>query len=129
MHHLQIMESLGGDVRWVDRFLAQHGAILYYWVLVAFFLLFPSHAYNFGELVELHASDTYAEFADVSPALPCPALYAAQFSCLCTSVIHCSGYSRVTGIDASVCEELAFVYDIDMCWSVYEILIASLDSQ
>lgn len=65
MHHLQIMESLGGDALWVDRFLAQHGAILYYWVLVGFFLLFPSLAYNFSELVEAHASDTYAEFVEV----------------------------------------------------------------
>lgn len=32
MHHLQIMESLGGDSLWLDRFMAQHGAILYYWV-------------------------------------------------------------------------------------------------
>lgn len=70
LHHLQIMESLGGDALWIDRFLAQHGAILYYWVLVAFFLLFPSLAYNFSELVELHASDTYAEFVDVRPACP-----------------------------------------------------------
>lgn len=65
LHHLQIMESLGGDSLWIDRFLAQHGAILYYWVLIAFFLLFPSLAYNFSELVELHASDTYAEFVEV----------------------------------------------------------------
>lgn len=69
LHHLQIMESLGGDSLWVDRFLAQHGAILYYWVLIAFFLLFPSLAYNFSELVELHASDTYAEFVEANEAL------------------------------------------------------------
>ena len=34
MHHLQIMESLGGDSLWLDRFMAQHGAIVYYWVLI-----------------------------------------------------------------------------------------------
>lgn len=27
LHHLQIMESLGGDARWLDRFLARHSAI------------------------------------------------------------------------------------------------------
>ncbi len=27
LHHLQIMESLGGDIRWLDRFLARHSAI------------------------------------------------------------------------------------------------------
>ena len=26
------MESLGGDQRWSDRFLAQHSAVLYFWV-------------------------------------------------------------------------------------------------
>ncbi len=42
MHHLQIMESLGGDSLWLDRFMAQHGAIVYYWVLIGFFFFFPS---------------------------------------------------------------------------------------
>jgi ubiquinol oxidase len=78
MHHLQIMESLGGDSLWLDRFMAQHGAIVYYWVLIAFFFLFPSLAYKFGELVEVHAADTYAEFveanADLLKQLPPPAV-------------------------------------------------------
>ena len=29
-HHLLIMESLGGDQAWVDRFIAQHAAVVYY---------------------------------------------------------------------------------------------------
>eukprot|EP00955_Chlamydomonas_euryale_P025384 267445-Chlamydomonas_euryale.AAC.1 len=33
LHHLLIMEALGGDARWRDRFLAFHAAILYYWAL------------------------------------------------------------------------------------------------
>lgn len=32
MHHLKIMESLGGDLEWGDRFFAQHAAFFYYWV-------------------------------------------------------------------------------------------------
>lgn len=59
LHHLQIMESLGGDQYWIDRFMAQHAAVFYYWVLIAFFALFPSLAYMFSELVEvrqLHSS-------------------------------------------------------------------------
>ena len=40
MHHLQIMESLGGDSLWLDRFMAQHGAIVYYWVGNRRFLCF-----------------------------------------------------------------------------------------
>ena len=41
LHHLQIMESLGGDQYWVDRFLAQHAAVFYYWTVVGFFAVRP----------------------------------------------------------------------------------------
>ena len=53
LHHLQIMESLGGDQYWVDRFAAQHAAVFYYWVLVFFFAFSPELAYIFSELVEV----------------------------------------------------------------------------
>jgi len=49
------MESLGGDQYWVDRFLAQHAAVFYYWTVVGFFALSPSNAYTFSELVEARA--------------------------------------------------------------------------
>jgi ubiquinol oxidase len=62
MHHLQIMESLGGDVAWFDRFVADHSAVFYYWLLIVFYLISPKLAYNFMQRVELHAMDTYAEF-------------------------------------------------------------------
>lgn len=32
LHHLQIMEALGGDLKWIDRFVAEHAAVVYYWV-------------------------------------------------------------------------------------------------
>ncbi|PRW56883.1 plastid terminal oxidase [Chlorella sorokiniana] len=64
LHHLQIMEALGGDLRWGDRFLAEHAAVFYYWVLVAIYLVSPSASYQFMEMVEEHAADTYAEFAE-----------------------------------------------------------------
>ena len=54
------MEALGGDRLWVDRFIAQHAALVYYWTLILFFMFSPKNAYNFSELVENHASDTYA---------------------------------------------------------------------
>ena len=41
LHHLQIMESLGGDQLWLDRFIAEHSAIVYYWLLIAFYLFSP----------------------------------------------------------------------------------------
>lgn len=82
LHHLQIMESLGGDQLWIDRFLAQHAAVFYYWVIILFFVLSPSLAYNFSELVEGHATDTYAEFvesnAEKLKALP-PPLVALEY--------------------------------------------------
>lgn len=53
IHHLMIMESLGGDQLWVDRFMAQHAAVFYFWVLVIFFAVSPSLAYVFSEMVEV----------------------------------------------------------------------------
>ena len=76
MHHLLIMEALGGDKRWTDRFLARHAAVLYYWILCAIFFASPALAYNFSELIEAHAVDTYGEFLDANDerlrALPAP---------------------------------------------------------
>ncbi|CAJ1374377.1 unnamed protein product [Effrenium voratum] len=66
LHHLLIMESLGGDQRWLDRFFAQHGAVAYYWLLVLFFLVDPKWSYNFSRLIEAHAVDTYGEFVDAN---------------------------------------------------------------
>ncbi|GFH31862.1 ubiquinol oxidase, partial [Haematococcus lacustris] len=58
------MESLGGDQAWFDRFLAEHAAVLYYWLLIAFYLVSPKVAYNFMQRVEHHAADTYCEFLE-----------------------------------------------------------------
>jgi len=61
-HHLLIMESLGGDQAWFDRFIGQHSALAYYLVMTLMWLVSPTLAYNFSELIEAHAVDTYAEF-------------------------------------------------------------------
>lgn len=50
------METLGGDMMWFDRFIAQHAALVYYWTLILFYLASPRLAYVFSELVELHAA-------------------------------------------------------------------------
>jgi len=68
LHHLLIMEALGGDQRWADRFVAQHSAILYYWILTLVFLASPALSYKFSELLEGHAVDTYGEFVDANEA-------------------------------------------------------------
>lgn len=61
-HHLKIMESLGGDINWWNRFLARHVAIVYFVVLLVLFLVSPRGAYLSSELLERHAVDTYVEF-------------------------------------------------------------------
>lgn len=63
-HHLLIMESLGGDQDWSTRFFAQHSSILYYFALCFLWLLSPTLAYNFSELIEAHAVDSYDQFLE-----------------------------------------------------------------
>lgn len=62
--HLLIMESLGGDQTWWVRFVAQHSAIVYYFVLCGLFAISPSLSYKFSELLETHAVNTYTVFMD-----------------------------------------------------------------
>ncbi|TYH71525.1 hypothetical protein ES332_D05G192100v1 [Gossypium tomentosum] len=62
MHHLLIMEELGGNSWWFDRFLAQHIAIFYYFMTVFMYTLSPRMAYHFSECVESHAFETYDKF-------------------------------------------------------------------
>ncbi|KAH8096143.1 hypothetical protein JL720_3495 [Aureococcus anophagefferens] len=81
-HHLLVMESLGGDRRWADRFFAQHAAIIYYWVLIALWLLSPTTAYTFSSSSR-RAVDTYGEFVDANAAalaaLEAPAIARAYY--------------------------------------------------
>jgi ubiquinol oxidase len=69
MHHNQLMEALGGDTLWADRFLAQHAAVVYYAVLLAYFFISPQGAYKFSELIEAHAVDSYMELLDANEEL------------------------------------------------------------
>ena len=68
LHHLLIMEELGGSQRWIDRFLARHVALLYYWIIVVLYLFSPGAAYNFMEMVEGHAYHTYDQFLQTNEA-------------------------------------------------------------
>jgi len=61
-HHLLIMEDLGGDERFADRFFAQHVAFAYYWLTCLLYIVSPRMAYNLSEQVEEHAYHTYDEF-------------------------------------------------------------------
>lgn len=69
LHHLLIMESLGGNNRWVDRFLARHVALLYYWIIVVLYCVSPRSAYHFMELVEQHAHHSYDTFLKDNEAM------------------------------------------------------------
>ncbi|MEM1256083.1 MAG: alternative oxidase [Cyanobacteria bacterium P01_H01_bin.21] len=76
LHHLLIMEELGGDKDWIDRFLARHTALLYYWIVIGLYLVSPNAAYNFMELVEHHAYTSYDKFLNQAEeqlkSLPAP---------------------------------------------------------
>lgn len=84
LHHLLIMEALGGNAEWVDRFLAQHAALLYYWIVTGLFVIRPEMAYNFSLLVEEHAYVTYAQFVEENRELlrkvPPPPVAVAYYS-------------------------------------------------
>lgn len=62
LHHLLIMESLGGANFWGDRLLAKTTALIYYWVIAALYVVSPRSAYHFMELVEEHAYASYNKF-------------------------------------------------------------------
>jgi ubiquinol oxidase len=64
LHHLLIMESLGGNRQWWVRFLAEHSAIATYWFIVLFYFVSPTWSYKFSEMLEMHAVNTYAEFIE-----------------------------------------------------------------
>ncbi|KAL2244965.1 ubiquinol oxidase 4, chloroplastic/chromoplastic [Sesamum indicum] len=78
MHHLLIMEELGGNSWWFDRFLAQHIAVFYYFMTACMYALSPRMAYHFSECVESHAFETYDKFIKTQreelKRLPAPAV-------------------------------------------------------
>jgi len=62
LHHLLIMEELGGSGFWGDRLLAKTTALVYYWIIAALYVVSPNSAYHFMELVEKHAYASYQKF-------------------------------------------------------------------
>jgi ubiquinol oxidase len=59
--HLEYMESRGGSAYFVDRFVAKHLVLVYYWVNVVYYWLAPVSAYHMSYEVEVHAATTYAK--------------------------------------------------------------------
>ncbi|BAY17695.1 Alternative oxidase [Anabaenopsis circularis NIES-21] len=68
LHHLLIMESLGGDAFWGDQLLAKTTALIYYWIIVVLYFITPRSAYHFMELVEQHAYISYHKFLTANEA-------------------------------------------------------------
>lgn len=69
LHHLLIMEALGGANFWGDRVLAKAAALIYYWIITGVYLVSPRSAYRFMELVEEHAYATYNKFLMAEEAM------------------------------------------------------------
>jgi len=78
LHHLLIMESLGGNSSIVDRTLAQTMAFGYYWYVTAVYAVSEQAAYHLSELIEDHAFNTYNTFLekneDQLKTMPVPAI-------------------------------------------------------
>ena len=62
LHHSEIMKELGGDDEFKDRFISQHIAFFYYWVVVVLYMSSPAIAYDLNKHIERHAYDTYNKY-------------------------------------------------------------------
>ena len=60
--HLEYMESRGGNAYWIDRFVAKHLVLIYYWVNVVYYWVAPRTAYRLSYEIEIHAAETYAKY-------------------------------------------------------------------
>ena len=60
--HLEYMESRGGNTYFIDRFVAKHLVLIYYWINVVYYWVAPKSAYHLSYEVEVHAATTYAKF-------------------------------------------------------------------
>jgi ubiquinol oxidase len=56
------MESRGGNTYFVDRFVAKHLVLIYYWSNVVYYWMAPRLAYHLSYEVEIHAATTYAKY-------------------------------------------------------------------
>jgi len=61
------MERRGGDEYWIDRFLAKHLVLIYYWIMVAYYFADPVNAYDINMKIEMHAYETYVKYAAWHP--------------------------------------------------------------
>jgi hypothetical protein len=65
LHHMLIMEALGGDyIREIDRFLANTMAFFYYWFVVLVFSWNEQAAYHLNEVVEDYSYKMYEKVSN-----------------------------------------------------------------
>lgn len=78
LHHLLIMESLGGNSSIIDRTLAQSMAFGYYWYVNLVYAVNEQAAYHLSELIEDHAYNTYngylTNYEQMLKSQPVPAI-------------------------------------------------------
>ena len=60
--HLEYMESRGGNTYFIDRLVAKHLVLIYYWVNVVYYWMSSKSAYHLSYEVEIHAATTYAKY-------------------------------------------------------------------
>ncbi|UYE96808.1 PtoX [Cyanophage S-TIM61] len=60
--HLEYMESRSGNAYWVDRLVAKHLVLIYYWINVVYYWLAPKSAYHLSYEIEVHAATTYGKY-------------------------------------------------------------------
>jgi len=60
--HLIEMENRKGADRWIDRFVAYHLVLIYYWILVGYYAIAPRAAYHLNAGIEFHATETYLNY-------------------------------------------------------------------
>ena len=65
--HLKEMEKRGGDKFWIDRFVARHLVLVYYWIMVIYYFLSPTNAYDVNIKIEEHAFNTYTKYLKEHP--------------------------------------------------------------
>ena len=65
--HLIEMEKRGGNKSWIDRFLARHLVLIYYWFMVIYYLVSPQNAYDINIKIEEHAFHTYSKYLEKFP--------------------------------------------------------------
>ena len=65
--HLKEMEKRGGDKFWIDRFVARHLVLFYYWIMVIYYFFSPTNAYDVNIKIEEHAFNTYTKYLKTHP--------------------------------------------------------------